>query len=193
MRIFPADGGGSRAPSPEALSQQEYRSHATIEANIRFGKSAFGSTPSAMTAISNAAPTTFISTRSSMDWCHRRQHGRFPRCIDTPALVCWPGIGEAVVSPIMSISVSAEIDPDCAIGRAFAPTRWLHPGYKFLTRRSFRSGRRPTWRPGRAGPCRWGRSAHSRRRLRTNTSRRSSRPRYSASARFRFLRARCRA
>jgi putative transposase len=66
------------------------------------------------------APTTFISIRSSMDWCHRQPRGHFPRGIGTPAPVCWPRIGEAVVSPIMSISVNAKIDQDFAS---------LHPRY----------------------------------------------------------------
>jgi hypothetical protein len=149
---FPADGGGSRAPLPAVLSQPACQSHATIEANIRYGKSAFGNTPSAMTAISNAAPTTFISIRSSIDWCHRQPRGRFSRCIDTPAPACWPAIGvEMVAWMIRRISASARnplrspdgaernpgsrhqvSPPDFAIGRRFAPIRWLHPGYRYL-------------------------------------------------------------
>jgi putative transposase len=62
---------------PAVLSQPARRFHATTGANIRFGKGAFGNTPSAMTAISNAAPTTFISIRSSIDWCHRQPRGPF--------------------------------------------------------------------------------------------------------------------
>jgi hypothetical protein len=26
------------------------------------------------------------------------------------------------------------LPPDCAIGRRFAPTRWLHPGYELWTK-----------------------------------------------------------
>jgi hypothetical protein len=117
---FPAGGSGSKGVSHEALSLQVCRFHATIEANMRFGKSASGNTPFATTAISNAAPTTFISTRSSIDWCRCQPRGRFPRCIDMPVQACWPGIGVAVVSQITSISASAETNPDCAS---------LHPGY----------------------------------------------------------------
>ncbi len=170
----------------EASWPRGCRSYATVGANMRFGKSASGNTPFAMTAISSAAPTTFISTRSSIDWCSRPLRGRFPRCIDMPAPACSPRIGEAVARRIMQISVSARINPDCVepvSGRRFAPTRWLHPGYEFpLSRRSSPPGRRRAARPASDVRGRCCRSPHIRRRDRPRTARRYCPAWYSASA-----------
>src|SRR5258708_15646529 len=55
------------------------------------GKSASGNTPFVTSAISSAAPTTFISTRLSIDWCCRLPRGRFPHCIDMSVQACLPG------------------------------------------------------------------------------------------------------
>jgi hypothetical protein len=79
----------------------------------------------------NVVPTTFISIRSSMDWCYRQRRGHFPRCIDTSAPVCWPKTGEALVlrMRITSISVNAAIEPGLRHRARDRATRWLHPGY----------------------------------------------------------------
>src|ERR1700676_1645170 len=93
IQIFPTDGDGSRVPLREVSRRRACRSRATIGVNMRFGKSASGSTPCATSAISNAVPTTFISTRSNIGWCCRQPRGRFPHCIDMFVPACWLGIG----------------------------------------------------------------------------------------------------
>src|SRR6202048_3985446 len=97
---------------------------------MRFGKSASGSTPFTTSTISNAVPTTFISTRSNIGWCCRQPRGRFPQCIDMFVPACWLGIGAALALLITPISVSAGTNPDCDA---------LHPGYRFALIRRFRS------------------------------------------------------
>src|SRR5450756_342605 len=122
IQIFPAEGGGSKVYLREASGRQDCRPRVTIGANTPFGKAAFGNIPFAMMPISNVAPTTFISTRSSIDWCRRRRRGHFPRCIDMFGPACLPGIGAAAVAQATTpISGNARIDPDCAA---------LHPGYR---------------------------------------------------------------
>jgi len=66
--------------------------------------------------------------------------------------------------PDNTISPSALTDPDCAepvIGRRFAPTRWLHPGYsrycKVLAAALARMRRYRSHRPHRS--CGWFRQA----------------------------------
>jgi REP element-mobilizing transposase RayT len=62
---FQTGGDGSREASRGVSSLRVRQFRAIIAVNIPFGKSAFGSTPFVMNGISNAAPITYISTRSS--------------------------------------------------------------------------------------------------------------------------------